>query len=193
MYTELQLAVKNNDWEYIKKFLSTGEQSKLRRCGYAACLFDNVEVAQYCYEHSRDFEKATVAVALQQGATKVADFLYEWATQNGHTNILDRCDFVITDSFAERKNRFIGASWLLQRGYKFKYHEILGLIVYDDLELFKFVFRPTFQNDYDMDTIVQKCLYYKAYKILQFLQTKFQLSVENPEYSEWKKLIALEA
>lgn len=193
MFTEMQLAVQNNDWDYIKNFLSSGSQSSLRRCGYAACLFDNVEVAKYCYDHGRDFEKATIAIALQEGATKVADFLYDWATQKGYTNILDRCDCVLTHSFGERKNRFIGASWLLQKGYKFKYHEILGLIVYDDLELFKFVFGPTFRNDYDMDIIVQKCLEYRGYKILQFLQAKFELLVEDLKFNEWKKSIVLEA
>jgi hypothetical protein len=187
MYTEMQLAVEKNDMEYVKNFLRSCTQGKLRRCMYAACLFDNVEVAQYCIEQGLLFEKATIASALSEGATFVADLLYDTAVERGIADILEKCDFVITNSFANRQKIIMGAKWLVQKGYIFKYHELLGLIVNDDLELFKITIRDDSKTNYEQCNIIQKCLDYKGYKILEFLQQKFHLSVENDEYESWKQ------
>jgi hypothetical protein len=154
---------------------------------FASCLFDNVEVAKLCVEKGWLFETATICVALQQGGTKVASFLYDTAVKRGYEDILGKCDFVITNSFSTKEQRIKGSLWLIEKGYIFKFHELLGLICNDELDLFKLTFRDDFKRHYATEKVIEKCLLYKAYNILDFLQTKLRLPVLNDSYEKWRK------
>jgi len=185
MLSELQISVSELDWEYIKSFLSNRDQGRLRQCVYAACLFDNVEVAKYCYENGRHFEKATLWVALSEGATKIADFLFQYAQEKGYTDILEKCDGLITSYFVTQEAKKTAAVWLNNHNYIFPLADIVGLVHCDDIEIFQLVFSLDFSKTYDLQKMIQVCLEYKAYNILFFLNERVNVKVDCPFFNTW--------
>jgi hypothetical protein len=189
MFTPLQLSVQKSDFSYIKSFLQPfAVQGKLRQVMYGACLFDNVDVASFCVDNGWLFDKATIAVALENGSTKVADFLFLTATIRGYTNILEKCAFVISNSFfVKKENAVVAGHWLVQKGYVFVPDELLSLICDDSLELFKIAFHGDVRARYDIQKMTNDCIRYKAYSILEFLQAKLDVVVESSDYEFWKR------
>jgi hypothetical protein len=187
MLTEMQVAVSMSDWSYINNFLHNKTQGNLRRVMYAATLCDNVEVAEHCIKQGLLLEKATIALALQEGALYIADYLYGTAVQRKYTNILEKCDHVISNSFLTDTRAISGGMWLAEKGYVFEYTELLGLIATHNLKRFKITFRKDFKSHYDVEKIVKNCVDYKSYEILYFLQQRLSVDVRDEGYSSWKQ------
>jgi hypothetical protein len=170
MYTELQLRVKADDKEFVKNFLSGSNQSgKLRQVMYAAELCDNLEIATFCLQQGWIFDKATIHFALRENAFKIANMLYKEAVKRKYENILQKCDGIVCDSFLPQTKAYKAAKWLLSKGYKFPYYDLLGLICNDDATIFEVAFAS---SNYDSKQLINDCLKYEACRILHYLQTK---------------------
>lgn len=164
-YTALQLAVQRNDKECVTTYIQgLNRQGKLRQVMYAACLFDNAEIARFCVDMGWHFDRATMIVAVENNAFGVAQILHEF----GQTRDVEK----VLKHFIPTTIQQI--EWLKERKYNFPVHSLISEIVHDNVEFFQAIFDKDVHRD--VIFLQEMCVNYRADKIGQFL---VNLSAQN--------------
>ena len=169
---EIQLAVKRRDLDFVRTFLASSKHSGItRRTMYAACLFDDVEVVEMCMKAGWLYDYYTILTALHEGATKVADFLYEKARDRDLNKYLK--SFLVFGGCNSSVKKCTTARWLIAHGYKFGHSDLRAFAIWDEFDVFNIIFDsmtcapmcvPRYKEMFD------DCIRNGAFRVAQFFE-----------------------
>jgi len=182
--SEIQIAVKRRDLDFVQLFMSQtrrftsngflytpGHSGITRRVMYAACLFDDVEVAEMCMNTGWVYDYYTIITALHEGATKVADFLYEKARDQDLNKYVR--SFLVFGGCSSSVKKCTTARWLIAHGYKFGHSDLRHLAICDEFDVFNIMFDsmtcapmcvPRYKEMFD------DCIRNGAFRVAQFFE-----------------------
>lgn len=183
--SELQIAVKRKNLAFVQNFLDTSKGPGTRRCVMgAACLFDDVEVADMCVKARWTYDYYTILTALEEGAIKVAEFLYEKALNRDLNETVSKNVFgIINRSTRPLSNRCKAARWLISKGFRFYHGDLRCLAIRNEFELFKILFDEIWKGctpecvPYYKE-IFEACIRYRAYTNAEFLENILGFDIE---------------
>ena len=194
---EIHLAVKNRDLDFVRTFLASSRHPGItRRTMYAACLFDDVEVAEMCMKAGWVYDHYAILTALHEGATKVADFLYEKARDKDLNKHLKYGVFVCTWINARASSvNCATARWLIARGYTVGYSELRSLAICDEFDQFKVIFDLTCASFCmsHCEEMFNDCIQTGAFRVAEFFECVKGMKICNVVLPDWDDGARLEA